>query len=333
MVETNPPEGTQSGSRRLWKGILVSMLVFATIYACRGFLLAWLVGGSYPWAGLLVDCTGLALVILVLRLLDLGVKGLAHRWIGDRTWTRKALAAVMRFSIVLVMAAPFCIALIQFHPQKIACGLTPGDFGLPYADVQLESDGLRLAGWHLPASSPTRPVVVICHGLGANKQNFLPAASLVHSLDYHVLIFDFRGHGDSDGRTFTFGVKESRDVKAAYDFVRAKHPSSKIYGLGYSVGGSALLKMAGEQGGFDKIVVDSSFARAETVALHSMLWFLGPLKRPTWHVARFWGWVFSGVDVKRHNPEEYIAKVGCPVLLIRGVRQGLQGQTRLSCRR
>ena len=89
------------------------------------------------------------------------------------------------------------------------------------------------------------------------------------------------------------------------------------------MGGSALLKMAGEQGGFDKIVVDSSFARAETVALHSMLWFLGPLKRPTWHVARFWGWVFSGVDVKRHNPEEYIAKVGCPVLLIHGTADAM----------
>lgn len=286
-TEANPLKGAQSERRRLWKGILASMLVFATVYACRGWFLASLVGGFYPWPVLLADCTVLALVILAFRLLDLGVKRLAYRWIGDHTRSRKALAAVINFSIVLLMAAPFCIALGQFHPQKIACGATPADFGLPYTDVQLESDGLRLAGWHLPASSPTRPVVVICHGLGANKQNFLPVASLVHSLDYHVLIFDFRGHGDSDGRTFTFGVKESRDVKAACDFVRDQHPSSNIYGLGFSVGGSALLKMAGEQSGFDKIVVDSSFARAETVALHSMLWFLGPLKRPTWHVGRF----------------------------------------------
>src|SRR5262249_33646730 len=151
------------------------------------------------------------------------------------------------------------------------------------------------------------PVVVICHGLGANKQNFLPAAHLVHGFNYNVLIFDFRGHGDSDGRTITFGVKESQDVKAALDHARAAHPSSKIYGLGYSMGGSALLKVAAEEGGFDKIALDSTFARAENVAMHSMLWFFGPLKQPMWYVGRGWGWAFSGVDVGQHNPEEYIA--------------------------
>ena len=54
-----------------------------------------------------------------------------------------------------------------------------------------------------------------------------------------------------------------------------------------------------------------------------MLWFLGPLKRPTWHVGRFWGWVFSGVDVAQHNPEDDIARVGCPILLIHGTADNM----------
>jgi pimeloyl-ACP methyl ester carboxylesterase len=318
-----PLKAAEPSKRRLWKGILASMLILATVYACRGWLLAWLVGGSYRWTNLFVDCIVLALVILVFRLLDLGVKKLVHRCIGDQSRNRRALAVLLNWSVVLVLAAPFCIALVQFHPQKIGCGATPADFGLPYTDVQLESDGLRLSAWHLPASSPTRPVVVVCHGLGANKQNFLPAAAVVHGLDYNVLLFDFRGHGDSEGRTFTFGVKESRDVKAARDFVRRQHPTSSVYGLGYSVGGSTLLKMAGEHAGFDKIVIDSSFANAETVALHSMLWYFGPLKRSTWHVGRFWGWVFSGTDIGQHNPEEYIAGVRCPILLIHGAADAM----------
>lgn len=305
------------------KGILASMFVLAAVYAGRGWFLAWLLGGSYPWAALLVDCSVLALAILAFRLLDLGVKKLAQRWIGNRTRTQRVCAGVVNFVIIIGLGAPFFIALVQFHPQKIACGTTPAEFGLPYTDVQLDSDGLRLAGWHLPASSPARPVVVICHGLGANKQNFLHAVSLVHSVDYNVLIFDFPGHGDSDGRTFTFGIKESEDVKAACDFVRSRHPSSKVYGLGYSVGGSALLRMASQHGGFDKIVIDSSFANAERVALHSMLWYLGPFKRPTFHVGRFWGWVFSGVDVAEHNPEEYIARVRCPLLIIHGTADAM----------
>lgn len=294
------------------------MLVLAAVYAGRGWLLAWLVGGTYPLPVLLVDCTVLALVILALRLLDLGIKKLACWMIGNQTRTRKAIATITNWSIVFLIAAPFLIALVQFHPQKIGCGATPGDFGLPYSDAMLDSEGLRLSGWHLPASSPERPVVVVCHGLGANKQNFLPMAQRVHALDYNVLIFDFRGHGDSDGRTITFGFRESSDVKAAFDYVRAKHPSSKVFGLGYSMGGSALLKMAAEEGGFDKIAVDCTFARGENVARHSILWFFGPLQGPVWHLGRCWGWVFSGVDVGRHNPEEYVSRVACPLLFIHG---------------
>jgi pimeloyl-ACP methyl ester carboxylesterase len=310
--------------RRVWKSILASMLILSGVYACRGWILAWLVGGHYAWPTLIVDCAALALLILALRLLDLGVKKVVYGCIGTQTRTRKIVAATASGCICFALVAPFVIALVQFHPQKIGCGTTPAESGLSYTGVTLESDGRRLSAWHIPASAVDRPVVVICHGMGANKQNFLVAAYTVHSLDYNVLIFDFRGHGDSDGRTITFGVKESADVKAAFDFVRAKHPSSKIYGLGYSMGASALLKMAAEHGGFDKIVLDSTFARAENVALYSLLWYFGPVKWPMWQVGRFWGWVFSGVDVGRHNPEEYLAKVSDrPILLIHGAADSM----------
>jgi pimeloyl-ACP methyl ester carboxylesterase len=285
--------------------------------------LARLVGGRYPISDWLVDFSCFGLFVLALRLLDLGIKKAAHRLIGVETRTRKMLAEVARTTVVLFVAVPLLMALVQFHPQRIRCGLTPGDLRLPYSDVVFESDGVHLAGWHLPASSTERPVVVLCHGLGVNKQNFLLAAELVHALDYNVLLFDFRGHGDSEGRTTTFGYKESNDVNAAFAYASAKHPSSRIYGLGYSMGGSALLKMAAEHDGFDKIVVDGTFARAENVAKHSMLWFFGPLKSPVWHLARFWGWVFSGVDMARHNPEEYIPRIKCPVLIIHGAVDNL----------
>jgi pimeloyl-ACP methyl ester carboxylesterase len=304
---------------RVWRSIWLSMLVLAAVFACRGWVLAWMIGGSYAWSALVVDCTVLALVILALRLLDLGVKrGTAHL-IGDRTRTRRVLAVLANWSLVFLLAAPFLMALVQFHPQKIGCSVTPADVGLPYSAVAVESEGLQLAGWHIPVEDVERPVLVICHGVGANKQNFLPVVQMLHELRYHAFIFDFRGHGDSDGRTITFGMKESQDVKAVFDAVRARHPTNRIHGLGYSMGGSALLKMAAEHGGFDRVVVDSTFARADHVALHSMLWMFGPAKVPVWTMGRGWGRVFTGVDVGDHNPEDYVSRSSlCPVLLIHG---------------
>lgn len=309
---------------RVWKSILLSMLVLAVVFGCRGWLLAALLGGTYAWSSLLLDCSIMALVVLCLRLLDLGVKRGAATLIGAQSPRRRLLASLGSWLVVFFLAAPFLISLVQFHPQKIRCNQSPAAYGLPYTDLTLESDGLALAGWHIPAAAPDRPVVVICHGLGANRQNFLPVAQMLHGMQHHVVMFDFRGHGDSGGRTVTFGYKESADVRAVCNTVRALHPRSPLYGLGYSMGGAALFKAAAEHGDFDKVIVDSTFARADQVALRSMLWFFGPLKGPVWYVGRGWGWLFSGVDLAEHNPEEYVARLpACPVLLIHGLKDRL----------
>jgi pimeloyl-ACP methyl ester carboxylesterase len=302
-----------------WNGILISMAALALVYAGRGWVLAWMLNGRYLWSSLIVDGALLALVVLILRLVHHLVRDLANRCFGKKTRFRRLAAAGASFAICFFLAAPFLIVLLQLHPQKIGCGAGPSEFGLRSQDATLDSDGLGLATWDIPAGSAERPVVLICHGVGANRQSFLPVAEMMHGLDYHVCLFDFRGHGDSDGRMTTFGVRESHDVKAAFDHVRSKYPSSKIYGLGYSMGGAALLKMAAEHGGFDSIVLDCTFARAENVAKYSVLWFFGPTKTPMWHIGRFWGWVLAGVDFGDHNPEEYIAAIAdCPILLIHG---------------
>jgi pimeloyl-ACP methyl ester carboxylesterase len=300
------------------------MLVLAGVYVGRGLFLASRAGGRYPPSAAVADFVGAALLIFALRLFDLGVRGAAGWAFGNATRRRRVVATAVQWSVVLLVAAPFLMALAQFHPQRIACDGTPAQVGLPCAGVTFESDGLQLSGWDVPASAPDRPAVLIAHGLGANKQNFLWAVRAVHDLDYHAFIFDFRGHGDSDGWTTTFGLRESRDLKAAYDQVRARHPASRIHGLGYSMGGSALVRMAAEHGGFDRIVLDSTFARAENVARGTLLRPFGPLRTPLWQMGRFWGWTFTGADLGSHEPERLIAGLSdTPLLLIHGTADSM----------
>jgi alpha-beta hydrolase superfamily lysophospholipase len=322
---TQTPAPPAPPVRRAWIDILVCMIVLAGAYLGRGLFIASRAGGHYPAWAAIVDFVGVALIIFVFRMFDLGAQAIAGRTIGNSTRARRIMAVILRWSFVFIVAAPCLMALAQFHPQRIACDSSPEQLGLPCSEVDFECDGLRLSGWDVPVSAPDRPVVLIAHGLGANKQNFLPVVQMIHELDYHAFIFDFRGHGDSDGWVTTFGDRESRDLKAAHDQVVARHPRSRVFGLGYSMGGSALVKMAAEHHrAFDRIVLDGTFARAENVARGTLLRPFGLLRGPIWQMGRFWGWAISGTDLGHHEPEKWISGLSDrPLLLIHGTADSM----------
>lgn len=73
-------------------------------------------------------------------------------------------------------------------------------------EVEFPSDGVRCAGWHLTASVDTyatpagRPCVVMAHGFGGTRDTGLLAyADGFAAAGLDVLLFDYRGFGDSGG--------------------------------------------------------------------------------------------------------------------------------------
>jgi len=94
-----------------------------------------------------------------------------------------------------------------------------------HRSVTFKADNISLSGWYIPSWKKDPPVVLIAHGLNANKENFLGAAQTIYLMGYDVFIFDFRAHGESGGHTVTFGIKESQDVKAAYDWIKREFPT------------------------------------------------------------------------------------------------------------
>ena len=107
------------------------------------------------------------------------------------------------------------LPLIAIHPPHTTPESAPDALGLAYEAVRLgTADGLGLAGWLVPAGA-ARGNVLFCHGHGRNRGQGLSLLPTLHRLGLNVLAFDFRGHGDSDGRTATFGRREVQDVLAA----------------------------------------------------------------------------------------------------------------------
>ncbi len=78
-------------------------------------------------------------------------------------------------------------------------------------------------------------------------------------------MFDFRGHGESDGHTISLGSREKLDVLAALAYLRRDRPDQarEVIGLGVSMGAAALIGAAAEVAEpFDAIILDSGFASA-----------------------------------------------------------------------
>src|SRR5262245_24235231 len=115
-------------SRKLLIDWIICLGVLMLAYAGRGWLLAWVLHGRYPWLSLAIDVTVLALLICLFRSLDLGLRVLFQRiFLGGATKEasvsdekasinsenarpprfRRLAFDVVRFVIVFFLAAPF----------------------------------------------------------------------------------------------------------------------------------------------------------------------------------------------------------------------------------
>ncbi|RKH07021.1 alpha/beta fold hydrolase [Corallococcus praedator] len=219
-----------------------------------------------------------------------------------------ALAAVIAYRNVRTARA-------VLHPARQA--LKPlGDATLPArTDVTLRTrDGLSLRGWYVP--SRNRAAVVVMHGFAENRTQMLFEAEALSRAGYGVLLFDSRGHGESDGDLVTWGDREREDLRAAVDFLSARSDvePSRLGVLGFSMGGTtallealddARLKAVAAAGAYPSLVADTRYSYGK--------W--GPLSvQPV-----LWTMRLSGVDVDAVDPMARLCELkGRPLLLING---------------
>ncbi len=79
-------------------------------------------------------------------------------------------------------------------------------------------DGVDLVGQYQPAKSSGRPVWILLHGLGSNKQEWLGFARSLSDIGDGFLMYDARGHGES--------VRGAEDQPLDYREFRTKGPGS-----------------------------------------------------------------------------------------------------------
>lgn len=140
-------------------------------------------------------------------------------------------------------------------------------------------DGTLLSGdfWAQPQPAPT---IILCHGYRINRTHMRPVAALEYQYGCNVLLFDFRGHGESESVATSGGNAEIRDLEAALNVVRLQPEAlpGKIIIHGFSMGASIAL-LADPQPDVAAIILDSPYARLDEILQGIMHWQLTRISR------------------------------------------------------
>lgn len=153
--------------------------------------------------------------------------------------------------------------IILFPPKMSAMSVFPEQFGLRYEKVSFKTrDGLTLKGWFIPSPTGNQRTVLMCHGWGDNKGELLKNTYFLNEkAGYNLLYFDFRSHGESEGKITTIGYLETIDFSAAMDYLRRERPAclAHLGVFGLSMGAAVTSITAHEYPEIKAAVLESPF--------------------------------------------------------------------------
>lgn len=151
-----------------------------------------------------------------------------------------------------------------YYPSKIV-SVSPADIRLPFEDLRLlTSDGVSIAAWYVPAEN-TGKTVLFFHGNGGNMGGRIDLVQAMHEMGLNVLIIDYRGYGNSEGRPSEEGTY--LDADAAWQYLTGKLgvPGSDIVIYGRSLGGAVACWLAAEKAPA-ALVLESTFTSIPDMA-------------------------------------------------------------------
>ena len=243
--------------------------------------------------------------------------------LGLRAWIGIAVALVILVVGYLLIA--FLIARGTTAAEREPHEGGPGDFGLTFEEVRFgpRGDDLVLEGWYI-APPEGGAVVLFVHGQGSQRTggDILPITADFASRGYGALMFDLRAHGTSGGDRASGGFFEQRDVLGALDYLQERgDPPERVGIIGFSMGAAASALAAEQEPAIRALALDSPYAKVhDLVANEAALktpfprWII-PAFIPPARVMAKW---FYGIDLGQMIPEESVAALDYPILVIHG---------------
>ncbi len=175
-------------------------------------------------------------------------------------------------------------------------------------------DGIRLSGIFVRREQP-KANLIVCHGYKGAKEFLYPYIELFP--EWNVFIFDFRAHGQSDGRITTIGCLEYQDVTAAVRYVAQHTTKLPLFILGLSMGGAASIKAVEHKPALcDALIIDSSYARLDSTVQRIFCTKANLPHYPFFPIIRALFHYFTGCNLKDMNPVRSVRSIRQPILFV-----------------
>jgi hypothetical protein len=217
---------------------------------------------------------------------------------GKRRIVTGLLYLAGAYALVCVLAYLFQRHLVYF-PERSLAG-TPGDLGLEYEDVRpTTEDSVRIHGWFVPARE-RRTALLYCHGNAGNVSHRVVPIRIFHELGLSVLIFDYRGYGESEGRPDERGTY--LDARAAFRHLVEveKFDPSEVVIFGESLGAAVAVELAARVRPMG-LILESAFPSIADVGARAYPWL------PVRLLARI-----------RYDSRDRVSRIDAPKLFIHG---------------
>lgn len=177
-------------------------------------------------------------------------------------------------------------------------------------------NGYLLKGYFLrPLGTPN--TVIICHGVTENKINSARYARMFERLGFNTVIYDHRRHGESGGKTTSYGHYEKFDLQAVVKHVRhmvGEHATIGIHGE--SMGAATTLLYAGTVADdADFYISDCAFSSFRALLATIMT---SELKMHTlpYHIGQFFVRLRDGYSIGSVTPIDAVRHIEKPVLFL-----------------
>lgn len=186
------------------------------------------------------------------------------------------------------------------------------------------SDKIDIAYEHYKNGSDS--AIIVCPGFYNSKANrWMRKTADIVSPAYDVIIFDFRGHGQSTGK-FTWSAKEDLDVNTVVDYAKAqgyKH----IGMIAFSLGAAAAVNAAASRDDIDSMVLISCPSSFRAIDFH--FWDPAMLSDLKDNIECKWegkGARSASMLLKKKDPVDAIKKIKhAAILFIHGGRDWVVG--------